>query len=1017
MSVCDLDDEVIQEWLAEGREHLVTIESDLLSMEQSGAAIDEKLVNRVFRAAHSIKGGAGFFDLVKIKELAHKTENVLDLVRERQLIPDSKVINILLLAFDKLKDLILDYRESNNADIGEFTAALTDLTRIQSGGSEEAAAPASDTVTLTDPHSGRKIQVPAFDLAQARRTGKAINLVKLDLLHDFQQKGKTPVEVFNLLINCGTILDTNFDLASAGTLDDEPSNKLLLDILYATPLDAYSISQVLDIDLEQVRVIEDRQATAPSSSSPAVTAAEPANAEAAKAANPIEEVQPAPAAPPASAPAPAETSEVATKTATAPAPGAHVESTVRLNVALLDTIMNLAGELVLSRNQINDAIANWNESGIRTTSHRLSLVTSELQEAISLTRMQPVGGLFAKFSRLVRDLAGELGKEVQLKTDGGDVELDKTILEGLSDPLTHMVRNSVDHGIETPSTRLACGKPALGTVTLRARHQAGQVLIEIADDGKGLSGDKIAASSVAKGIVSAEMVQGMSEYEKLLLIFMPGVSTAERLTSVSGRGVGMDVVKTNLDKLGGKIEIQSVVGRGTSFQIKLPLTLAIIPSLLVSDHGQRFAIPQVSISELIRLPAAQIAERVDRAGEAEVIRVRDRLVPLVHLADVLGTPRDKGATKCLNVVLVDTGAFEYGLAVELLHDTVEIVVKPLGRHLQKLTEYAGATILGDGEVAAILDVAGLATRAGLYRSGVAGAAASTQKAAEETVAGEMRSLLLFENAPGEHCALPIEVITRVERISADQVEHLSGRRTMQSEGSSLPLITLHDVAAVGELETSQRWVVIVFERFDRAMGLLVAEPLDMVEAKVTLDRTTFQQPGIAGSMVLDNRTTLMLDLFGLAEAAWKHWPGMEQIETPTPVPAAAGRSTVLVAEDSDFFREQIKRMIEAVGYKVLAAEDGQEAWELLEHHPREVAVVTTDVEMPRLDGLGLAKRMRADSRFSQIPVIALSALAGEDEVARGLEAGISEYQVKLDQDQLLGSIRRAVEGPAGAMRN
>jgi two-component system chemotaxis sensor kinase CheA len=640
------------------------------------------------------------------------------------------------------------------------------------------------------------------------------------------------------------------------------------------------------------------------------------------------------------------------------------------------------------------------------------LVTSELQETVSLTRMQSVSALFSKFSRLVRDLAAELGKEIQLKLEGGDVELDKTILEGLSDPLTHMVRNSVDHGIELPAARLAAGKTAVGTVTLRAKHQAGQVVIEVSDDGNGLSGEKIAESAVRKGMITAEQARAMSDRDKQALIFMAGVSTAEKLTSVSGRGVGMDVVKTNLDKLGGKIEIDSIPGKGSAFKIKLPLTLAIIPSLLVSDSGDRFAIPQVSVGELIRIPANQIADRIDRAGDAEVVLLRDRLVPLVHLSEALGSSRKDQGSKALNIVLVDTGSFEYGLVVGDLHDTVEIVVKPMGRHLQGLREYAGATILGDGQVAVILDVAGLAERAGLSRA-VAASVGTTQTSGEDSTGGEIHSLLLFENAPNESCAVPIELVTRVEHVRSAQVQYLGGRRTMQYGGVSLPLVALQDVAAVDDLLETQQWVVVVFDCAGRSIGLLVAEPLDMIETRVAMDSVTLRQPGVAGSALLNGRTTLMLDIFELADTVRGQWPATEAVQ-PTSLAASVAKvetiGTVLVAEDSDFFRGQIKRLIEAVGYKVLAAEDGQSAWEILDRHADEISVVTTDVEMPRLDGLGLTKRIRADARFARLPVIALSTLADDDEMANGLAAGVSEYQVKLDQNRLLESIRKAISG-------
>jgi two-component system chemotaxis sensor kinase CheA len=685
------------------------------------------------------------------------------------------------------------------------------------------------------------------------------------------------------------------------------------------------------------------------------------------------------------------------------------ETTIRLNVALLDSLMTLAGELVLSRNQLNESLARQDSRGIHSGAQRVSLVTSELQEIVTQTRMQPVGGLFSKFPRLVRDLARDLGKEAQLKLEGGEVEIDKTILEGLSDPLTHMVRNAVDHGIELPAERTASGKPAMGTVTLKASHQAGQVVIEIADDGKGLAADRIAASSAARGLVTREQVQKMSDREKMALIFLPGVSTAEKVSDVSGRGVGMDVVKTNLDRLGGKIEIDSVPGRGSHFRIKLPLTLAIIPSLLISDGGERFAIPQVNVGELIRIPAAQLAERTDRVGDAEVLNVRDRLVPLLYLADALGVPRPPNSSRALNVVLVDTGVLEYGLAVEELHDTVEIVVKPLGRHLKGLHDYAGATILGDGRVALILDVAGLSTRAQL----TAGAAETgvRQAAGESAATGELHSLLLFHNAPGETCAVPIEQVSRIERVRPAQILKLGGRRTMQYCGASLPLVALHDTAAVGELTAEQQWVVIVFERLGRPLGLLAAEPLDMAEAALNIDTATLRQPGIGGSAVFKDRTILLLDIFELADAVR---PEGEQSASKVTFQDTQGKiPTVLVADDSEFFRGQIQRLVEAVGCRVLAAEDGQAAWEILNRHPGEVDLVATDVEMPRMDGLSLTRQIRADERFARLPVIALSSLAGEDEIARGLAAGVDEYQIKLNKDELMASIRKAVGRNAG----
>ena len=985
MSDFALDDELVQEYIAESREHLATIENDLLAIEKAGADIDEQLVNRVFRAAHSIKGGAGFFDLVRIRELAHKTENVLDLVRSRQLVPTPAMVGVLFLAFDKLRELINNHRESNEADIADFLSTLTDA----AAGPPDAAGPATPpAVPLRMPAEDARLLVRAsgFDVEQARRVGNSIFIVECDLLHDVERRGRTPLALFEGMMRCGSVLDTGFDVAGCGTLDDEIRNRFVLEILYATLLDAVSIGQVFEIPLGHIRLIEDNRVAAVRA--PEMTARLESAPRAAAVAS----------EPPANA-------EVRPKVSAAGPMLTTGEGTIRLNIGLLDSLMTLAGELVLGRNQLNDAVASGDARAIGAGAHRISAVTSELQEAVALTRMQPVGSLFSKFPRLVRDLAQELGKQVELTMEGTEVEIDKSLLEGLSDPLTHMVRNAVDHGIETPAIRSAAGKPAIGSLLLRARHQAGQVVIEIKDDGKGLAAEKIAASAVVKGLVTAEQVASMTEAGKFGLIFHPGVSTAEKLSDVSGRGVGMDVVKTNLDKLGGKIDIESRPGQETTFRIKLPLTLAIIPSLLISDAGERFAIPQTSVGELIRIPAGQLAKRTDRAGDAEVLLLRDRLVPLLHLSEAMGYGRRDGATMALNVVLVDTGSFEFGLIVEELHETVEIVVKPLGRHFQGLRDYAGATILGDGRVAVILDVAGLAARAGMKGMDLQ----STVPGSKENDVVQLHSLLLFRNVPAEICALPTESVTRVERVNPAQIEVLGGRRTMKYRDATLRLVSLSDLAPVGELSEASQWVVIVIERAGRPFGVLAAEPLEMVEVEVALDTITLRQTGIAGSAVLNGQTTLMLDIFELASSALGEETEADPVRRMEGSAAACGTApTILVAEDSDFFRGQISRLIEAVGYNVLAAEDGQAAWEILDRRAGEISVVATDVEMPRLDGLALTRRIRADGRFANLPIIALSSLAGEEEVARGLACGVSEYQVKLDRDQLVASIQRAV---------
>lgn len=620
------------------------------------------------------------------------------------------------------------------------------------------------------------------------------------------------------------------------------------------------------------------------------------------------------------------------------APGHQPEASLRVQVRLLDNLMTLAGELVLGRNQLVQALGTGDQRSLEVVTQRLDLITSELQEAIMLTRMQPVGNILNKFPRVVRDLSQKLAKEVELSLEGAEVELDKTIIEGLSDPLTHLVRNAVDHGIEVPSVRVAAGKPAQGAVALRAYHSAGQVVIEITDDGKGLDGDKLAEAAVGKGLITAEHVRTLSAKERVHLIFLPGFSTATQVTDVSGRGVGMDVVRTNLDRLGGVVEIDSEVGRGSTIRIKLPLTLAIIPSQVVGCCGQRFAIPQVNMDELLRIPAAQVQKRLEVVGSAEVVRLRGQLLPLVRLSEVLGmdatfvdpetgerrpdrrsrladrrcrtsplhyTDGEEGtiaeasaanearrtdldrryhACSAMNIVVASTGAFRYGLVVDELLDAEEIVVKPLGRHLKQCAGYAGATIMGNGQVALILDVTGLAQRARL--TSVAGTDRAAQVAREASVGGDERlsdTLLMFRNAPDEQFAAPLERVQRIEQIRPEQVETVAGRRVMQHKGGTLPLYCVEDVTPVRSRVPDARLMVLVLAGERGEVGLLVAGPLDSYHGAAVIDRTALTLPGIAGTLVIAGVTTLVLDLDAFLQRAGSGPP----VETARPAPVQA----------------------------------------------------------------------------------------------------------------------------------
>ncbi len=1035
-----MDDELLGVFVSEAREHLATIEADLLTIEESGANVDKELVNKVFRAAHSIKGASSFFGLHKVKELAHKLETVLDMLRSGKMIPDAEITNVLLAAFDQLREMINHYAESENADITEMTVNLNGLASSYLPPEDKASL--HQTVSLQPDGGLPRVTVPESDLVRAKSAGQFLYSAEYDLICDIERRGQNVLEVFRQLWQQGEILDCTLDFGAADTLDDPIGTRLPLRLIFATTIPPDGIGFLFPFNREKVSPISNPLVDVAAGVTP-----QPGKPEAIHTEPPVISLPKEPVETP--------TVSSAGKTVASPAP-VVVEETIRVNVGVLEQLMNLAGELVLGRNQLRASIAQKNSRALAAADQRINQITSELQDVIMQTRLQPIGNVFSKFPRVVRDLSAALKKEIQLDIKGKDVALDKSLIEALSDPLTHMVRNAVDHGVEMPEVRMLAGKKAQGSVSIDARHEAGQVVVEIADDGQGIDPERIAQAALAKGLITSEKLQAMSAQEKTALIFLPGLSTAKKVSDISGRGVGMDVVKTNLDRLGGKVEIASVIGRGTTFLIKLPLTLAIIPALIFSVEGECFAIPQINVEELLRVQADGPKTRIEVVGDTEVLLLRDRLIPLVRFADLLGvlptyadrntsqrevdrrvqladrrslrhgaselessapqstspaelpSPRNpsdrrQNAAGAMEIAVVTTGTQTYALVVGAFHDTEEIVVKPLGCHLKRLVEYAGATILGDGTVALILDIGGLAAKANLGMvSGTARARELSEAARQEKLI-DTHALLLFHNAPEELCAVPLETVLRIEHIRPEQVETRGGRRTMQYCGGFLPLVTLSDSAQVKPIDDTQNLAVMICRMRGREVGLLGTMPVDVIETCAKIDQKSHRQPGVVGSAIIRDKTVLIVDLFELVDMVLPEWAVEQAAESPRS--STARSSTVLLAEDSDFFRTQVVRFLEEDGHTVLAAPDGEAAWETLLGNLEKVRLVVTDIEMPRMNGMDLARRIRADERTARLPVIALSSLAGDEDIARGKAAGIDDYLVKLDRDSLLERVR------------
>lgn len=957
------DTDILQDFIEEAREHLEGIESDLLTIEEAGSHIDSELVNKVFRAIHSVKGGAGFLGLTNIKELSHIQENILNQIRNKQRVPTPTIMTPLLNSIDVLKDMVENFETSNDRDIRD----QLELLKAIENDSEDPPEP------------------PKLDRAEElKKAGHTLYEIEWHPKEDFasdEAKGS----LFSNLEKTGEILFSEVPVEQVKTSSVDTPFKMI----YATILESTFIDTLIPLPPERLK--------------------------------PTDAIISLKETPQASE---AKSSQKKSSSSSGE------EGSLRVPLKTLNTLMIQAGELVLSRNQLVEAVKSGDPAKVQTASQKIDVVTSDLQLSIMGTRMQPIGKVFSRFSRVVRDLASQLNKKVRLEIEGKEVELDKTIIESISDPLTHLVRNAVDHGIEPPDVRLKAKKPETGLLQLRAYHEAGHVFLEIVDDGKGIDLEKVKAKALESGNFEPSSVEMMSEKELLHLIFHPGFSLAKKVTEVSGRGVGMDVVHTNFTKLGGVVDIESTLGKGCVVRIKLPLTLAIIPSLVVRVGAEYFAIPQVNLVELVRIPPAAVKNRIQMVGQSPVLRLRDSILPLLKLSEVLGCPdvyldketnqtrddrrqnicdrrsdvRGEASTKdrrrfahsSTNIAVVTVDNFRYGLIIDEFLDSEEIVVKPLGHALKECQEYAGATIRGDGRVALILDILGISKKMNLS------AISDTNKQAQAIDLAdldELQSFLIVANEPGEQFAVPLGLVSRIERIDKEQMETITGRTNVKYEDRSLPIVTLQQINEVAPLPEADSYFVLAFNIHGHEVGLLVANLIDAVQTQAKLDATTYRQPGILGSGVINNHTTLLVDLFQLTKMFYPEWVSELNLSSNADTPLR-----VLVVDDSKFYRTQISDFVNEIGCYTETAEDGVEGFQKLMHADPPFDVLLTDIEMPNLDGLGLTRKIRQDEKLQELPVIAITSLAGEKNQQEAIEAGVNQYMVKLNKDEIIRAL-------------
>jgi len=806
----DEEESIMDEFLIECSEGIDRLDQEFVEIEKSPD--DTALLGSIFRTIHTIKGTCGFLGLPKLENVAHGTENILSLMRDKKMDVTSDGITILLEAVDAIKEILAAIEESRSEPEKDYTPMRQRLDAfLESGGQLDAPAPKAETPPQEAENKADSPSEEATSVTPAPAGGMA-GLSEAELLAQIQE-----------------------EMAEAEAL--EAAQK-------------------------------------------AEKAAKLAAKAKAAATKPPEEKKSAEASKPPAAPSVAKNTSKDSAAAPKKKKRSLAESSIRVDVDVLDKLINMVGELVLARNQLLQQVRERDGSSgsdaANGTVQQLNLITTELQDTVMKTRMQPIKNVWDKFPRVVRDLAKANGKDIELVMEGAETELDKTLLEAIKDPLTHIVRNSVDHGVELPEIREERGKPAKGTLRLEAYHEGGQIIIEISDDGAGIDVERVKAKAVEKGLITADIAGRLSEKDGLNLIFKAGLSTAKKVTNVSGRGVGMDVVRTNIERIGGTIDLSSRVGEGTDMRIKIPLTLAIIPALMITSGKEPFAIPQASLLELVRVDEEN-SHQIEVIHGANFYRLRGVLLPLLSLNGVLKLEGLKREGKDLhatgtNIVVLKAGEHSFGLVVDEVNDSEEIVVKPLNRQLKGLSYLAGATIMGDGRVALILDVMGIAQTGSMLDTRHGHKEMVVEESALDGSGIKKEAMILFSVSGEDHYAIPLSQIARLEEFDAHKIEQSGGQDVIQYRGELLPLVRLGDSIGVMTSEENQEKVAsIVFSRNGKSVALVVGKILDIVEAEMIIHQTISEKIGVKGSLVIGGATTDLLDADQLIECAVPGW--------------------------------------------------------------------------------------------------------------------------------------------------
>ena len=900
MIVLEPNSELLNEFIIEAQAHIAEIEAGLLRMEEG--AEDDDTINEVFRAAHSIKGTASFFELYKIVELSHIIENLFGELREHKLEVNSAMIDALLSATDVLKELVTNQSDSETYDISGHVNGIKDF-----------------------------LDVAKYQTNQPTTSSEALSA---------------------------------WDLWDQITLADQQVEE--------TPALA-----PIESPIEPVVEVEAREIIR---TSPVV--------------HQKESIRPG-----------------------GTPKGVVVEDSIRVNVSLLNDLLNLAGEMVLRRNELLRIAKDTGPEilQLEMVAQGINELTTHLQKKIMKTRMQPIANVFNKFPRIVRDMSRKVGKEVDLVMEGMNFELDRSLIEALVDPITHLVRNALDHGIESPENRAMKNKLLAGSLILRAYPEGGRMVVDVCDDGGGIDLERVKAKAIEKGLINKKEIAIMDETDILQFIMAPGFSTAEKVTEISGRGVGMDVVKTNIEKLGGKIEILSDLGVGTKFRLILPLTLAIISALIVKASGQLFAIPQDDLRELVLIwPDEMGVNRIEFVHNRPILRLRGNLIPIIRLSDVMDeetTLEEKGkfdycsdSDQVIRILMIKSGGSSYGLIVDSVYDMEEILVKPLSVVISSCRLYSGMTVLGDGSIAMILNTDSLRLYAGVSLAKDEALLPNVRgiKAIDE----EQQYLLLFKCSGDEMLGLDLGMVSRVEEVDVSRLQKIGSKYYFSFQGQTIRVIRPEHYLPISQKKNKPSKIYIILPKLvSHVIGIIAEEIHDTIQTTVSLDKDGVCGIGILGSALIDDRVVTLLNMHTLfAKAAPEYYAhSLGSYRTPKGGDTEERRIRILLVEDTPFFLKVVKSYLESAGYEVITAENGHEAFEKLGR--TSVDVVVSDIEMPIMTGIELVRAIRSSETLRHLPVIALTSLTGDDNKEKGLRAGFDIYEHKLDRTRLLDSLR------------